>query len=132
MNNKLFEELKLDIEKAYEEGVTLEHAERLAAKCLSIQIQLSAQLSNADLDSRMKKSGLKAIKAVVYMKAATSGDKKPTEAMLTAIIDSDELVLGEQNRFDEAEVLRNQLENAYDICKEAHIYFRGIAKGRFE
>lgn len=132
MENTLFNSLKVDIQKAYEEGVTLELAERLAAKCLSLQIQLSTELSTVDLNARMNKSGFKAIKAAVYLKAATSGDKKPTEAMLTALVDSDELVMGEQNRLDKAEVERNELQNAFDICKESHIYFRGVAKGRFE
>lgn len=125
-------ELTIDIQDAYEQGITLEAAEKLAAKFLYGQIQVAEALQVMDLDSRMKKNGLKAVKAAVYMENATKGDKKPSDVMLNAIVDRDDLVIGEQNRFDEAEVVKQSLENYYGIFKDAHIYFRGISKGRFE
>lgn len=130
--NKQFQDLEKDIKSAYEEGVTLEQAERLAAKFLHAQLQVSALLQPADLDSRMRKSGLKALKAAVYLEAATKGDKKPSDVLLNALVDSDKLVQGEQDAFDGAEVSRDTLERYYNIFKEAHVYFRGVAKGRFE
>lgn len=132
MNNSLFEELKSDIQKAYEEGVTLEHAERLAAKCLHIQITLSNELSLVELDARMNKSGLKAVRAAIYLDSATKTDKKPSDVMLEAIVNTNEIVKNEQDRLDAAEVKRDELERAFSVCKEAHLYFRGVAKGRFE
>lgn len=129
---KLFKEIEQSIIQAYTEGITISEAEKLAAKCLHAQIKLSDELKNADLSSRMSKSGLKAIKAAVYISEATKELKKPTEAMLTASIDSNELVCGEQKTFDTNEVQLAELNRLYDICHEGHIYFRGIAKGRFE
>jgi hypothetical protein len=129
---KLIEELTKDIKSAYEQGVTMEEAERLAAKFLHAQIQLGAALKNADLDARMRKNGLKAVKAAVYLEEAKKGDKKPSDVMLGSLVDSNELVLGEQNGFDTAEVYRNELDNMLNVARDAHIFMRGIAKGRFE
>lgn len=120
------------IQNAYESSPTLDEAEKLAAMFLDAQLRVGAELRSVDLDSRMKKSGLKAVKAAVYREEATRGDKKPTEAMLTALIDSSELVVGSQVQFDEVEVIRDELQNYLSVFKDAHIYFRGIAKGRFD
>ena len=127
----LCETLEGKIQKSYEEGVTLEQAERLASEFLHAQLIVSSELRKFDLDSRMKKSGVKAIRAAVYLNAVKGQDKKPTEAAITAIIDSDELVAAEQERFDLAEVERDDLKRYYDIFTNAHIHFRGIAKGQF-
>ena len=128
----LCEELKSDIEKAYTEGVTLDQAERLAAKFLGAQMDVADKLRVVGLDTRMRKSGLKAVKAAVYLEEATRDQKKPSDVMLQALVDRNEIVSGEQTAFDEAEVSKNQLENYLDTFKNAHIYFRGMAKGRFE
>ncbi len=125
-------ELELDITNAYESSPTLEEAEKLAAKFLSAQIKVGQELQSADLNARMRKTGLKAIKAAVFLQAATAGDKKPSDKMLEALVDSDKIVGEIQDAFDNAEVLKNQLENYLNIFNNAHIYFRGIAKGRFE
>lgn len=136
MNNKQFltlcEELKNDIIKSYEEGVTLEEAERLAAKFLNGSIQVGEALRVADLDRRMKKSGVKTIRAAAYLDAASQGDKKPSDKLIEAVIDSDAVVAENQRMFDEAEVEVNVLQNYLSVFHEAHIYYRGIAKGRFE
>lgn len=131
-NVKYFKELENDIKAAYEQGVTMEQAERLAAKFLAAQVAIGEELRTADLNARMRKSGVKAVKAAVYLEAATKGDKKPSDVMLGAIVDSDKLVNDEQAGLDEAEVNRNALDNYLSVCREAHIYFRSIAKGRFE
>lgn len=125
-------ELTRDIQRASGEGVTLEESERLAAKFLNAQIQVGLELSRTDLDCRMRKSGVKAIKAVVYMEAATKTDKKPSDTLLGAIVDMDGIVISEQRSLDQSEVCRNELENYLDVFKNAHIFFRGVAKGRFE
>ncbi len=135
MNKNLksyFEELTKDVQDSYSEGVTLETAERLAAKFLGAQITTGEELRKADLDARMRKSGVKALKAAVYLDNATKSEKKPTEATLSALVDSDSMVNDEQTRFDTAEVERNALENYLSIFREAHVYYRGVAKGRFE
>lgn len=124
-------ELEGKIEHSYQNGVTADDAERLAGQFLVAQLQVSAELRKADLDSRMRKSGLKAIRAAVYMEAATKSDKKPTEAQLGATVDLNDMVQGEQSAFDTAEVNRDELERYYNIFIQSHVHFRTIAKGTF-
>jgi hypothetical protein len=127
----LCENLETKIKNSYEAGVTMEEAERLASEFLHAQLQVSGELRKADLDSRMKKSGVKAIRAAVYLNAIKSTDRKPTEAALSSMIDSDDIVTTEQQALDEAEVERDELKRIYDVFGNAHIHFRGIAKGSF-
>lgn len=126
------ESLKRDIQRTYDDGITMEEAEKLAAKFLYAGIRVGEELKTLDLDRRMKKSGLKTIKATAYLNAATQGDKKPSDKLIEAVIDSDKDVAVAQDTFDQAEVLVNSLSNYLSVFHEAHIYYRGIAKGRFE
>lgn len=125
-------ELEAKIQASYEQGTSLEDAEKLAAEFLHAQMQLASQLKALDLDARMRKSGVKAIRSAVYLETIKSSEKKPTEAQIAAIIDSDSIVVSEQNGLDTAEASRDELERYYDIFNNAHIYYRGISKGRFE
>lgn len=125
---KKYEELAADIKNAYENSIEPAEAERLAAKFLHAQLTVSHELAVADLDARMRKTGVKAVKAAVYMEAATAGEKKPSDVMLEAKVNLDKVVQDEQDKFDTAEVERDQLQNYFNIFREAHIYFRGIAK----
>lgn len=127
----LCDQLETKIQASYEEGVTVEQAEKLAAEFLGAQFKVSTELRREDLNSRMRKSGLKAIRAAVYMEAATKDQKKPTEAALASLVDMNELVQGEQTALDTAEVSRDDLKRYYDIFTNAHIFFRGVAKGQF-
>lgn len=127
----LCEELTNQIKDSYEQGTTLEEAEKLAGKFLYAQIQVSEELKKSDLDSRMRKSGLKSLRSAIYIDAVSKSEKKPTEAALEAMITSDDVVIGSQNAFDTAEANRDSLERYYNIFREAHIHFRSIAKGSF-
>lgn len=127
-----FASLEADVKRAYEEGVSLEDAERLAAKVLVVQMQIAEQLKSMDLDTRMRKTGVKAIRANTYLGIIERSEKKPTEGQLEHMVNSDKAVIIEQNLFDTTEVARDNLMLYFNIFKEAHIYFRGIAKGRFE
>lgn len=128
----LCEKLEAEIIQSYTEGVTLEDAEKLAGQFLHAQMRVSEELKKADLDARMRKSGLKTVKAVVYQDAIAKADKKPTEGALEHIINADELVNGEQDAFDEAEVERDNLDRYFSIFTNAYHHFKAIAKGRFD
>lgn len=127
-----FKELEQAIKDSYESGVTLEEAEKLAGRFLHAQIQTSEQLKQFDLDARMRKTGLKAVRANIYAEITGKADKKPTEAAIENEIVRNTIVQNEQDKLDEAEVDRDELTRYYNIFREAHVYFRGIAKGRFE
>lgn len=129
---QLCAELEIAIQTAYAEGVSLDEAEKLAAKFLYAQLQVSAELKKADLDAKMRKSGVKAIRAAVYISEVNKADKKPTEAYLSSYIETNEDVVTEQGALDVAEVEKAELERYYDVFANAHIYFRGVSKGRFE
>lgn len=126
--------LDAKIQLSYEEGTSIETAERLAAEFLHAQLLVGTELSVVDLDLRMRKSGVKGVRASMYLDAATKGQdgKKPTEAALAAILDSNEIIAGEQQRLDEAEVRHSELKRIYDVYTNAHIYYRGVAKGSFQ
>lgn len=128
---KLCERLEAKIQSAYTEGVTLEEAEKLASEFLHGQLAVSNELKKSDLSSRMRKNGVKAIRAAIYLDTVQKSDKKPTESQLTAMLDSDKIVSDEQEALDLAEVGRDELKRYYDIFTNAHIHFRGIAKGSF-
>ncbi len=127
----LCEELQEEIKNAYTSEISLTKAEKLAAKFLYGQMEVSKQLQTVDLDSRMKKSGVKAVKAGVYMEVATATDKKPSDTFIEQVVNKHDLVNKQQDSLDTAEVDRDTLERYYNIFREAHIYFRGMAKQSF-
>lgn len=124
--------LEKKIIDTYESGVTLEEAEKLAAEFLHAQLSVSSELTKHSLDLRMKKTGNKSIRAAVYLEIVSAADKKPTESQISAIIETDKTVAAQQDALDKAEVLTAELERYYDIFVNAHIFYRGIAKGKFD
>jgi hypothetical protein len=131
MKREQLKELEDILTQAYEGETTMQEAERLAARFLVAQMQISGALRTADLDSRMKKTGVKALRAALYLNIVGQADKKPTEAAIAAQIDTDAMVEKEQNSLDAAEAESYDLRRYYDIFENAHVYFRGIAKGNF-
>ncbi len=131
---EFFVECEEIIEKAYaESGPTMEEAEKHAARFLHAGIKAADALRTADLDARMKKAGQKAIEAKVYIECASPGPdgKKPTVDMINALVNQNTLFQKATDARDTAEVKRDQLTHYLDIFREAHVYFRGIAKGSF-
>lgn len=134
MNNDFLqfcEDLKEEIKLAYTSEVSLTKAEKLAARFLHAQMEVSDQLRSVDLDSRMKKSGSKAVKAGVYMEVATASDKKPSDTFIENVVNRHELVNQQQDALDTAEVNRDSLERYYNIFREAHTYFRQMSRQSF-
>lgn len=119
------------IRESYELGVTTVEAEKLAAEFLFAQIQVSTDLAKLDLDARMRKSGVKAVRSAVRSEEVKKHEKKPTESALEDVVNLNEIVQAQQDALDTAEVSRDELERMYSIFREAHLYFRGIAKGSF-
>ncbi len=129
---QFIEECTKIIEQAYTEGVTSDSAEKHAAQFLHAQILISDELKAVDLDARMRKSGVKAIRAAVYLDEVKKNEKKPSDTLLEAVVNSTKIVQDEQTALDVAEVSRNELENYLSIFKDAHIYMRSLAKGKFD
>lgn len=129
---RLCKQVEAKIQSSYEEGTSLEDAEKLAAEFLKAMMFTSNELKVADLSARMRKVGVKAIRAAIYNEACSKVDKKPTEAQLENTINLNDLVQGEQSELDKAEVHRDALERYYQIFREAHIYYRGVSRGKFD
>src|SRR5262245_31155706 len=105
--NKLFKDLESEIKDAYEgSGKTVEEAEKLAAKFLHAQMQISSELKTSDLDTRMKKAGVKAIRAQMYLEEVSKSEKKPSDTLLDQVLNSNNIVVAAQSDFDEAEASR--------------------------
>lgn len=128
----LCEELTQALKDSYQQGVSLEDAEKLAGKFLYAEILVSDELRKADLNSRVRKQGVKALRAALYMEEAKKTDKKPSDTWIEAAVNMNELTSSEQNGLDEAEIERDRLQSYFNIFKEGHIFMRGIAKGRFD
>ena len=129
---KELSELKTITTSAYEEGVTIPQAEKLAAKTLLARMELADAIQAIDLDARMKKQGAKAVRGDVYLKEVKAHEKKPTESALESAVNLNTEVLDAELAFAEAETSKNRLSIYEDVVKDAHIYFRTIAKGSFD
>lgn len=127
----LCQELTRIIQDAYEGGITVQEAEKLAGRFLHAQLIVAESLHRSDLDTRMRKSGLKALKAGLYMEEVSKSDKKPSDTLLNNIVDSHDQTKLAQGEFDAREADKEALEVYLSVFKEAHIFFRGIAKGSF-
>lgn len=123
--------VQTSIRECYENTLTMEDAEKLSAKCLDAQLEISKELRNIDLDARMKKSGLKAVKAAVYNDLISKSEKRPTVDQLEHSLNLDSEVSKAQDLLDSGEVDRDELKRYYDVFHEAHVFFRSLAKGAF-
>jgi hypothetical protein len=120
------------IANSYKRGTNATDAESFAAQFLQAQIKVSQELAKVDMDSRTRKSGVKAVRAAVYLDIVQNSDKKPTEAQLSALVDTNDIVQGEQKSYDEAESYKEELERYYNIFRETHLFFRALMKERHE
>ena len=123
--------LEQDVQRAYEESVTVEEAERLAAKVLTVQLKIARELAITDLNARMRKNGLKAQRAQAYMDECNKSEKKPAEGYLENVVTLDPKVKLAQATYDEQDARKESLTLYLGIFKDAHIYFRGIARGNY-
>jgi len=113
------------------DGLSLIQTEGYSIEFLMAMSNVSQELHKADLDARTKKANLKRLKAALYLESVNKQEKKPTEAMLTATIDSDSLVSGEQASLDEAESYRDEIQRRYEIALTAHRHFKDVMKGSY-
>lgn len=127
-----YKNLEKKIIESYTEGVTLDAAEKLAGEFLEAQIRISEELTKLDLSARVHKAANRQNRAEVFVKEATKGDKKPSDTLLNALVESDEIVKSSQAEQDFAEAERDEIDRLFSIFKDAHLHFRAIAKGKFD
>lgn len=122
-------ELEDIIQDAYPNRPSLDEAEGQALNFCSGILQVSAQLSVADLEARMRKSGLKGIRAALYLDIVQNSEKKPTETAIDSMITVNELVAKEQQKLDEADVAKADLERLYETFNHVAVLFRQMSRG---
>ncbi len=132
IGEKFLQTLEEDIKSVYFNSPTPQDAEKLATKLLYTQIELGSQLRSVSLDAKMKKAGLKAIRSAVYLEECRRTEKKPTENTLECLVNISPLVTEAQSMSDMADTLVGELDNLLNVAREAHIFVRGLAKGRYE
>ena len=126
-----YEKLVEKIQETYLSGTTLEDAERTAAGALAAMIALDETLKVSGLDCRMRKAGVKSLRAAVRGEEIKKYEKKPAEGVLEDAVNLDPIVRDQQAALDAAEEERDSLERKKEIALNAHLYFRSIAKGSF-
>lgn len=122
------QELENKIKDAYESSITITEAEKLAGEFLVAQMKVNAKIRVLALDARMRKQGVKAIRASVYLEKARAVEKKPSDSWLDSEVQRDPLVLTEQKSFDEAETEAEMYQNYLRIFDSCHVYFRQLSK----
>jgi hypothetical protein len=128
---KEFEQLVKIVRTAYESGTTMDEAERHAARFLEAQLNVAAELASLDLDARMKKNGMKAARAQIYLDLCAGSEKKPSDTFLEQQVTLDRTVNLAVDLYEKADARRENLTLYLGIFKDAHVYFRGIAKGAY-
>lgn len=128
---KNYNDLLTIIEKASEEGIGLDAAEKAAGTALMVMNSLSEDLKEADKDRRMRKRGVKAIRSAIRMEEIKKHDKKPTEGALEDTVNTNSIVASQEESFDNSEVFTEELERQFGIAKESHLWLRAISKGAF-
>lgn len=131
-SEETFQDLKEVIARAYKDGISIQEAERYAAHTLTARLEIADRLRTIDLDARMKKNGVKAVRGQAYLEEIGKHDKKPTESWLEAAVNTNVLVKAEETQYAEAEVESDYLHALLLVFQDAHIYFRSIMKGAYE
>ncbi len=126
------EECRRIITEAYGSPVSIDDATLYAARFLATQMTVADELQKTELDARMRKNGVKVVSSKAYLDEVARHDKKPSDTLLENTVASHELVKREQEALARAEVRANYLDNYYNILKDGHIFFRGIAKGKYD
>jgi hypothetical protein len=127
-----FDHLVKIVQAAYESGTTIEEAKAHAARFLEAQLNIAQELGTLDIDARMKKNGMKAARAQKYIELCGLTEKKPSDTFLEQQVTLDKvLVIPAVDAWERADARRENLMLYLGIFKDAHIYFRGIAKENF-
>ena len=129
--NKLCEDLKAAIKKGHETDTSVSEAELLACKALDACLALADEIQSIDLKTRMRKAGVRTIRAQAYMDEIAKHDKKPAEGYLDAAIALQSAVQAAEQDLAEHEVELNRLKTYADVFAESHQYFRAIMKAGF-
>ena len=123
------------IENAYKAHVTLPEAERLASKFLYFMNIIANELKNVGLDAAMRKNGLDDIHNALRIdlrskyKGGNGGTSEPT---IEAMIETDQTYRDHRTSLNITKNEKDFLESKFKTAETSHIFFRGIAKGKYD
>jgi len=132
---RLVGEVTKEIRKVHKTQYSQEESEKTAALALEAQFELTEFLSEAELISKEKKLEVEHAEAEKYIQFKTSppdGIVKPTDQAIKALVSKDVEVNQAKKAQYKSEADYNKWKNLFGTLKDAHILFRGLAKGKNE
>lgn len=131
----LVSQVSTELRKAHKSQYDVQEAERTAALCLDAQEKLVYFLSEAELIAKERKMNIESVEGDRYLFYKYSykidgKEAKLSDAVAQKLVDKDEDVLKAKREQIEAEANFSKWRNLFGILKDAHIFFRGIAKGK--
>jgi hypothetical protein len=124
----LIEQLQKRVSEVYENGTTVSQSEEITHELADAEFKLVTMITPLDLDARMRRHGVKQIRAAVYLDIIKNSEKKPTEAQIAAMVDSDSLVSDAQKGYDGAEAALAEAERLLDAVHNSQVVFRTLMK----
>lgn len=131
----IIEQISTEFKAAHHSKYEQKKAELTAALCLEAQKQLAQFLSDAELLSKEKKAEVERVEAeryFYYKGNKKNSDEKITDTALNRMVAKDSEVLSAKKEQYAAEADFGKYKNLFGVLKDAHIFFRGLAKGNNE
>ncbi len=115
-----------------EVGVDSSTADALAADFALARLAAIEVRKEIELKAKLKKTSVEAVRGSIYLDIVSKSEKKPTESMLEHILNTDKIVVGEENSLAKLEVETKALTEYADIFKDMHILCRKKVDGNDE
>jgi len=126
--SSIAEEITIAHKKKYDQ----ETAEQTAALCLDAQRELAEFLSEAEFLSKESKADVERLESEQYFYYKGKAVGKTSDAALKQEVARDKEVVKAKKKQFRAEADYNKWRNLFGFLKDAHYYFRGVAKGKDE
>lgn len=132
----IIEQISIEFKAAHHSKYEPKKAELTAALCLEAQKQLAQFLSDAELLSKERKSEVERVEAEKYFyykeNQKKSDEKSYSDVALNRLVAKDQEVVSAKKEQYQAEADFGKYKNLFGVLKDAHIFFRGLAKGNSE
>jgi hypothetical protein len=133
----LISKISFELKVAHETKYDSAEAEKTAALCLRALTELSEFLAEADLISKEKKSDLESTSGERYMfykfnYKLDGNSVKLSDEGVGHLVAQDPKVKKAKSELYQAESDSNKWKNLFGMLKDAHIFFRGLSKGRLD
>jgi hypothetical protein len=114
--------------KVYSGSFDVSKAERVASLALSAQIEISDLLSDAECRVKQAKYDVELVESEVALRIRSEAETRITEVALKQKVIIDSSVTSAKNKILKCEKNSKKWNYVFNIFKEAHIFFRNLAK----